>query len=106
MATDFRSDTGTRPTPAMRSAMAAAPVGDDVFGDDPSVNALEAEVAALLGFEAAVYVPSGTQSNLIGVMTQCARGGGVRRSHPAAAARQRRRRDDSDRGGRGGHQAG
>jgi threonine aldolase len=74
MAMDFRSDTVTRPTPAMRAAMAAAPVGDDVFGDDPSVNALEAEVAALLGFEAALYVPSGTQSNLIGVMTHCARG--------------------------------
>jgi threonine aldolase len=74
MATDFRSDTVTRPTAAMRAAMAAAPVGDDVFGDDPSVNALEAEVAALLDFEAAVFVPSGTQSNLIGVMTHCARG--------------------------------
>jgi threonine aldolase len=58
----------------MRAAMAAAPVGDDVFGDDPSVNALEAEVAELLGFEAALYVPSGTQSNLVGVMTHCARG--------------------------------
>jgi threonine aldolase len=74
MATDFRSDTVTRPNAAMRAAMAAAPVGDDVFGDDPSVNALEAEVAALLGFEAAMYVPSGTQSNLVGVMTHCARG--------------------------------
>jgi threonine aldolase len=74
MATDFRSDTVTRPTPAMRAAMAAAPVGDDVFGDDPSVNALQEEVAALLGFEAALFVPSGTQSNLIGVMTHCARG--------------------------------
>ncbi len=74
MAMDFRSDTVTRPTPAMRAAMAAAPVGDDVFGDDPSVNALQEEVAALLGFEAALFVPSGTQSNLIGVMTHCARG--------------------------------
>jgi len=74
MATDFRSDTVTRPTAAMRAAMAAAPVGDDVFGDDPSVNALEAEVGALLGFEAALFVPSGTQSNLVGVMTHCARG--------------------------------
>ena len=53
MAADFRSDTVTRPTAAMRAAMAAAPVGDDVFGDDPSVNALEIEVAELLGFEAA-----------------------------------------------------
>ena len=74
MATDFRSDTVTQPTSAMRAAMAAAPVGDDVFGDDPSVNALEAEVADLLGFAAALFVPSGTQSNLIGVMTHCARG--------------------------------
>ncbi len=74
MATDFRSDTVTRPTAAMRAAMAAAPVGDDVFGDDPSVNALQAEVAELLGFEAGLFVPSGTQSNLVGVMTHCARG--------------------------------
>ena len=74
MATDFRSDTVTRPTAAMRAAMAAAPVGDDVYGDDPSVNALEAEIAALLGFEAAMFVPSGTQSNLIAVMTHCGRG--------------------------------
>jgi threonine aldolase len=74
MAMDFRSDTVTRPTAAMRAVMAAAPVGDDVFGDDPSVNALEAEVAELLGFETALFVPSGTQSNLIGVMTHCARG--------------------------------
>jgi threonine aldolase len=74
MPSDFRSDTVTKPTAAMRAAMAAAQVGDDVFGDDPSVNALEAETAALLGFEAALFVPSGTQSNLIGVMTHCARG--------------------------------
>ena len=74
MAMDFRSDTVTRPTAAMRAAMAEAEVGDDVFGDDPNVNALQEEVAALLGFEAALFVPSGTQSNLIGVMTHCARG--------------------------------
>jgi threonine aldolase len=74
MAMDFRSDTVTRPTAAMRAAMAAAEVGDDVFGDDPNVNALQEEVAALLGFEAALFVPSGTQSNLIGVMTHCGRG--------------------------------
>ena len=74
MATDFRSDTVTRPTPGMRAAMAAAEVGDDVLGDDPTVIALEAEVAELLGFEAAVFLPSGTQSNLVGVMTHCARG--------------------------------
>jgi len=74
MATDFRSDTVTRPSDGMRKAMAAAEVGDDVLGDDPTVIALEAEVAELLGFEAAVFVPSGTQSNLVGVMTHCARG--------------------------------
>ncbi len=74
MATDFRSDTVTRPTPQMRAAMADAPVGDDVLGDDPTVIALEAEVAELLGFEAAVFLPSGTQSNLVGVMAHCARG--------------------------------
>jgi len=74
MATDFRSDTVTRPGPGMRAAMAAAEVGDDVLGDDPTVIALEAEVAELLGFDAALFVPSGTQSNLIGVMTHCARG--------------------------------
>src|SRR6185312_2356816 len=73
-AIDLRSDTVTRPTPGMRAAMAAAEVGDDVLGDDPTVIALEAEVAELLGFEAAVFLPSGTQSNLVGVMTHCARG--------------------------------
>src|SRR5579862_6988775 len=74
MATDFRSDTVTRPSEGMRAAMAVAPVGDDVFGDDPSVNALEAEVADLLGFESGLFVPSGTQSNLVAIMTHCARG--------------------------------
>ena len=62
---DFRSDTVTRPTPAMRQAMATAEVGDDVYGDDPTVNRLEAEAAALLGTEAAVFVPSGTMANQI-----------------------------------------
>lgn len=64
---DLRSDTVTRPTPGMRAAMAAAEVGDDVFGDDPTVNRLEERVAALLGKEAALYVPSGTMSNQIAV---------------------------------------
>jgi threonine aldolase len=64
---DMRSDTVTRPTPAMRAAMADAPVGDDVFGDDPTVNKLEEKVADFLGKEAAVYVPSGTMSNQIAV---------------------------------------
>lgn len=71
---DLRSDTVTRPTPAMRAAMAAAPLGDDVFGDDPSVNALQQKIAALLGFEAALFVPTGTQSNLCAVLAHCQRG--------------------------------
>ena len=62
---DLRSDTVTRPTPAMREAMAAAPVGDDVFGDDPTVNELEAYVAQLFGHEAALFAPSGTMANQI-----------------------------------------
>lgn len=74
MPLDFRSDTVTRPTPAMRAAMAAAEVGDDVFGDDPSVHRLERRVAELLGKETAVFVPSGTMSNLIGVLVHCGRG--------------------------------
>jgi threonine aldolase len=71
---DLRSDTVTRPTPAMREAMARAEVGDDVFGDDPTVNALQDRIAALLGFEAALFVPSGTQSNLVAIMSHCHRG--------------------------------
>ncbi|WEJ34492.1 low-specificity L-threonine aldolase [Devosia sp. SD17-2] len=71
---DFRSDTVTRPTPAMRAAMAAAEVGDDVFGDDPSVNRLEQRMEGLLGKEAAIFVPSGTQSNLLALMSYCGRG--------------------------------
>ena len=62
---DLRSDTVTRPTPAMRQAMATAEVGDDVFGDDPTVNALEAHVAALFGHEAALFAPSGSMANQI-----------------------------------------
>ncbi len=71
---DLRSDTVTQPTPAMRQAMAAAPVGDDVFGDDPSVRALQDRIAALTGKEAALFMPSGTQSNLCAVMAHCERG--------------------------------
>ena len=71
---DLRSDTVTQPTPAMREAMLHAPVGDDVFADDPTVNALQERIAALLGKEAALFVPSGTQSNLIAIMTHCGRG--------------------------------
>jgi threonine aldolase len=71
---DLRSDTVTRPTAAMRAAMAAAEVGDDVFGDDPTVNALQSRVAQMLGKEAALFVPTGTQSNLCGLMAHCGRG--------------------------------
>ena len=71
---DLRSDTVTRPTAAMRDAMFAAPLGDDVFGDDPSVNALQERIAALLGKEAALFMPTGTQSNLAALMSHCQRG--------------------------------
>jgi threonine aldolase len=71
---DLRSDTVTRPTAGMRDAMARAPVGDDVFGDDPSVNALQERIAELLGFEAALFMASGTQSNLCALMSHCERG--------------------------------
>jgi threonine aldolase len=71
---DLRSDTVTKPTDAMRAAMAAAEVGDDVYNEDPSVNALQARLAHALGFEAALFVPSGTQSNLLALMAHCARG--------------------------------
>jgi threonine aldolase len=71
---DLRSDTVTQPTPAMREAMMRAELGDDVFGDDPSVNALQARIAALLGKEAALFVPTGTMGNLCGLMAHCQRG--------------------------------
>ncbi|MBI5255277.1 MAG: low-specificity L-threonine aldolase [Burkholderiales bacterium] len=74
MTIDLRSDTVTRPTAAMRAAMMAAPLGDDVFGDDPTVNALQQRVAALLGKQAALFTPSGTQSNLCALMSHCQRG--------------------------------
>ncbi|MET7823715.1 low-specificity L-threonine aldolase [Streptomyces sp. NPDC005386] len=71
---DLRSDTVTRPSDAMRRAMAEAEVGDDVFGDDPTVNALQERIAGLLGFEDALFVSSGTQSNLCALLTHCGRG--------------------------------
>ncbi|WP_240538356.1 low-specificity L-threonine aldolase [Rhodoferax sp. PAMC 29310] len=74
MRVDLRSDTVTQPTPAMREAMMAAPLGDDVFGDDPSVNALQTQLATMLGFEAALFVPTGTQSNLCALLAHCQRG--------------------------------
>ena len=74
LAADFRSDTVTRPSAAMREAMAVAEVGDDVFADDPTVNALEAYTAELAGKEAALLCPSGTQSNLVALLAHCQRG--------------------------------
>ncbi|HSL57679.1 MAG TPA: low-specificity L-threonine aldolase [Acidimicrobiales bacterium] len=71
---DLRSDTVTRPTPAMRRAMAEAEVGDDVFGEDPTVNRLQALAAERFGTEAALFVPSGTQSNLVALLAHCQRG--------------------------------
>ena len=64
---DLRSDTVTLPSPGMRQAMAAAPVGDDQYGEDPSVNRLQERIAELLGKEAALFVPSGTMANQIGL---------------------------------------
>ncbi|MEM9955687.1 MAG: low-specificity L-threonine aldolase [Chloroflexota bacterium] len=71
---DLRSDTVTHPTPAMREAMANAIVGDDVYGDDPTVNQLEHDAAKMFGQEAGLFVTSGTQGNLIALLTHCQRG--------------------------------
>ncbi|GKX61837.1 low-specificity L-threonine aldolase [Pragia fontium] len=71
---DLRSDTVTQPSKAMRQAMADAAVGDDVYGDDPSVNQLEREAATLSGKEAALFLPTGTQANLVALLTHCQRG--------------------------------
>src|SRR4051812_49645525 len=74
---DLRSDTVTQPSDAMREAMARAPVGDDVWGEDPTVNALEARAAELLGKEAGVFVSSGTMGNLVSLMAHVPRGGEI-----------------------------
>lgn len=71
---DLRSDTVTQPTAAMRHAMANAPVGDDVYGDDPTVNHLQEMAAEMFGFEAALFTASGTQANLLALMSHCERG--------------------------------
>ncbi|MGH8631522.1 MAG: low-specificity L-threonine aldolase, partial [Burkholderiales bacterium] len=71
---DFRSDTVTKPTAAMRAVMAAAEVGDDVYGEDPTVNRLEALAAQMLGKQAAIFIVSGTQSNLLALLSHCERG--------------------------------
>ena len=73
-AVDLRSDTVTRPTAGMWDAMRSAELGDDVLGDDPTVDALQRRIAADLGFEAALFMPSGTQSNLCALMSHCQRG--------------------------------
>lgn len=74
MFVDLRSDTVTRPSAAMRAAMANAEVGDDVYGDDPTVNALQAEAVRLSGKQAALFLPSGTQANLVALLSHCQRG--------------------------------
>jgi len=71
---DLRSDTVTKPTEEMRKIMAEAEVGDDVYGDDPTVNRLEKQAAEMTGFEDAIFATSGTQANLIGIMSHCQRG--------------------------------
>lgn len=81
---DLRSDTVTKPTPAMREAMAKAVVGDDVYGDDPTINQLQELAATKLGKQAGLFVPSGTMGNLAGILAHCARGDEVimgQRSH-------------------------
>ena len=74
MLIDLRSDTVTKPSPDMRKAMAETEVGDDVYGDDPTVNALEEKAAELFGKESALFVTSGTQGNLVSVLSQTGRG--------------------------------
>jgi threonine aldolase len=71
---DLRSDTVTQPTEAMREAMANAPVGDDVYGEDPTINRLQAMAASLLGKQAGLFVPSGTMGNLVAILAHCNRG--------------------------------
>ena len=119
---DLRSDTVTKPTPAMRRAMAEAEVGDDVFGEDPTVNALQEKVAALLGKEKALFVPSGTMANQLAIKAHTQPGDEVileASAHPynfeggAGAGPVRgsiflppgRPRDFGGLPGRGGHQA-
>ena len=91
---DFRSDTVTRPTPEMRKAMAEAEVGDDVYGDDPTVNLLQEEAAAVAGKEAAIFVPTGTMGNQLSLMVQtqpgdevlCVEGAHIRNIERGAAS--------------------
>ena len=93
---DLRSDTVTRPSVGMRSAMAAAEVGDDVYGEDPSINELEARTAELLGHEAGLFCPTGSMANLLGVWSLVPRGAEVlcdRQAHIARKGRARARKD-------------
>ena len=91
---DLRSDTVTVPSAGMRQAMAAAPVGDDQYGEDPSVNRLQERIAVLLGKEAALFVPSGTMANQIGLKVLTRPGDevvlGARSAHRLARIRRRR----------------
>ncbi len=80
---DLRSDTVTKPTPAMRQAMAQAEVGDDVYGEDPTVNLLQEKAAIMLGKEAALFVASGTMGNLASILAHCGRGDEVILGHAA-----------------------
>ena len=93
---DLRSDTVTLPTPAMREAMARAELGDDVYGEDPTVNRLERMAAEIVGMEAAMLVPSGTMGNLAAMLAHCARGTkaccSARRRTPTFMRRAARRR--------------
>ena len=88
---DLRSDTVTQPTEAMRQSMLHAEVGDDVYGEDPSINALERRGAELLGKEAALFVPSGTMSNLLAMMSHCQRGEGALLGRPPTSIAMRPR---------------
>ena len=74
MTIDLRSDTVTKPSKAMRETMAAAPVGDDVYGEDPTINRLEESAAALLETDSALFCASGTQGNLLALLAHCQRG--------------------------------
>ena len=71
---DLRSDTVTLPSDSMKKAISSSPLGDDVFGEDPTVNALQERAAQITGKEAALFVPSGTMGNLVSILSQCARG--------------------------------
>ena len=102
VAIDFRSDTVAMPSPEMRKAMVEAPLGDDVFGDDPTTNRLMEVAAERMGKEAATFVPSGTMGNLIGIAVNARRGEeliGTRTPTPSTTRRRGRRRSAGSRSG-------